>query len=107
MTKRGRCAFCKARFKPRARGRPPRYCCPSHRQRAYERRRLRRAEERGTPLRLMVADFVDVQARERLREEIRAVLREMGLLPTEPQPPKPRLKLVKPQIRLSDPDYGA
>ena len=37
--RRRKCAWCGAWFTPKARGRPPRFCRDSHRQRAFEHRR--------------------------------------------------------------------
>lgn len=61
-----RCAWCGGRFaRPKGPGRPPRYCRPSHRQRAYESRRL--AQVRG-----LAADDVLVSRSsiENLRDEL-------------------------------------
>ena len=49
-----RCAFCGEMFEVRsARGRVPKYCRPSHRQRAYEERRLDLARESVAPRRTL------------------------------------------------------
>lgn len=61
-----RCAWCGGKFaRPKGPGRPPRYCRSSHRQRAYESRRL--AQVRG-----LAADDVLVSRSsvENLRDEL-------------------------------------
>jgi hypothetical protein len=40
-----KCQWCREWFTPARRGRPARYCSPSCRQRAYERRRLEKADQ--------------------------------------------------------------
>jgi hypothetical protein len=58
VMKKARCAFCKKAFKPPARGRPPRYCSASHRQQAYQVRRIRAAAETMTPS-LLLGRYID------------------------------------------------
>ena len=95
-TKRSKCAYCKVRFKPPARGRTPTYCSRSHRQRAYEQRRLKRAEQRGMPIKLLRTDVATLLAQRDFRDKVIGVLREVGVLPPKPGPDKGDLRLVKP-----------
>jgi hypothetical protein len=94
--KRPKCAYCKTRFTIPERGRPPSYCCRGHRQRAYEQRRLKRAEGRGMPIKLLRTDIAALLAQRDFRDKVIAVLREVGLLPSKPGPSKGGLRLVKP-----------
>jgi hypothetical protein len=94
--KRPKCAYCKVRFKPPARGRTPTYCSRSHRQRAYEQRRLRRAEGRRMPIKLLRTDIATLLAQRDFRDKVIAVLREVGLLLPKPGPDKRDLRLVDP-----------
>ena len=50
-----RCQYCRAKIHSTSRGRPARYCRPSCRQRAFEKRKLLRAE--GSPIRALNADL--------------------------------------------------
>jgi hypothetical protein len=94
MTKKVRCAFCKKAFKPPLRGRPPRYCCASHRQRAYEVRRLRAAAEYMTPSLLLGRDIDAMQTKAGIERAVVDVLRRFGLLPPKPKS-APKLHVVK------------
>src|SRR5882757_3701348 len=94
MTKRPRCAYCKKAFKPPKRGRPPRYCSASHRQRAYE---VRRAQaEINIPSLLMGGDIDDLRTKAGIQRAVVDVLRKWGVLPPAP-PPINRLRVVKPE----------
>lgn len=94
--KRPRCGFCKLRFKPPVRGRPSIYCSRSHRQRAYEQRWLKRAEQRGMPIKLLRTDIATLLAQRDFRDKVMAVLREVGVLPLTSAPSTGDLHLVKP-----------
>jgi hypothetical protein len=93
MTKRTRCTYCKRAFTPPKRGRPPRYCSASHRQRAYE---LRRAQaEINIPLLLLERDIGDMRTKAGIERAVIDVLRKCGVLP--PAPPPKRLRIVEPE----------
>jgi ribosomal protein L34E len=94
MAKKPRCAYCKKAFKPPKRGRPPRYCSASHRQRAYE---LRRAQAGiNTPSLLMGRDLDDLRTKAGIERAVVDVLRKFGMLPPAP-PNKKRLRIVEPE----------
>lgn len=91
------CGWCKAKFKPPTRGRPPLYCCQSCRQRAYEERRAAQFAGRQLPKLLLGKDIEDMRTKAGIRRAIIDVLSEVGLLPESPAPQrsKPRLSLVE------------
>ena len=86
-----RCANCRRKFKTRARGRPPIYCSPSCRQRAYEERRA----ANQIPLRLLRSDIDQVRNRDAIKRAVVDVLRELGVIPRPIKPKPARLRLVK------------
>ena len=87
-----KCAFCGKRFPRPARGRMPKYCCRSHRQRAYE---LRRASER-LPMLLLGRDLEEYRTRAGIEQAVLGALRKFGMLPPAPkQAPAISLRLVK------------
>jgi len=96
MAKRPRCQYCKKAFTPPRRGRPPAYCCDSHRQLAYQRRRARG----DMPSLLLGRDIEDIRTKAGVERAVVDVLRRYGILPPAPKP-APRLKIVK------DGDEGA
>ena len=69
----------------KTRGRLPSYCSPTCKQRAYLRRKYR------GPMELLAQDIATMKVRGILRQEIWAVLKEVGLV-TQPEPPPPRPK---------------
>jgi hypothetical protein len=52
-----KCECCKAKFKRPARGRAPKYCSQSCRQRAYEKRKLQAEVAKEIPMRLVNYDL--------------------------------------------------
>jgi hypothetical protein len=99
MTKKPRCAYCKKAFKLSKRGRPPRYCSASHRQRAYELRRARASID--IPSLLLGRDIDDIRTRAGIERTVIDVLRKVGVLPSAPTPPK-RLRIVRPDDESRD-----
>jgi hypothetical protein len=94
MTKRPRCAYCKKTFAPPKRGRPPRYCSASHRQRAYQ---LRRAQAEINILSLARGrDVDDMHTKAGIERAVVDALRKFGVLPPA-APPIKRLRIVKPE----------
>jgi hypothetical protein len=81
-------------FKPPPRGRPPLYCCASHRQQAYEKRRAYAAAERLTPSLLLGRDIDAMQTKAGIERAVVDVLRKLGFLLPKPKE-APRLSLVK------------
>ena len=93
MTKRPRCAWCKKAFTPPKRGRPPRYCSPYHRQRAYE---LRRAEKAmRVPQLLLGKDIDDFRTKAGIEHAVLDILHRHGIVSAPPKRRSPRLRLVK------------
>ncbi len=87
IMKKPRCTHCKKAFAPPKRGRPPRYCSASHRQRAYE---LRRAQaEVSIPLLALGRDIDSVRTKAGIERAVIDVLRKIGLLPPAPKGPPP------------------
>jgi methionyl-tRNA synthetase len=77
-----KCAHCGQRFEPPKRGRPPRYCCPSHRQQAY----VTRLASRQNLLRLAQEDRGEIRRKDEMRRERIALVREFGVDLGPPQP---------------------
>jgi hypothetical protein len=73
------------------RGRPPRYCSPYHRQRAYE---MRRAKKALLPQLLLGQDIDDVRTKAGIERAVVDVLRQYKLLPAAPKR-LPPLRIVK------------
>jgi len=95
--KGARCPVCKERFKLRPRGRPPVFCSPTCRQRAYERRKWQRPH----PIDLLARDINTVQVKDLVRRIVREVLTEAGIDLPPPPPKKPKrrdhLRVVPPE----------
>jgi len=81
-----KCAYCKKSFKAI---RKRRYCTRSHRQRAYEARRLK--NDLASPLYALRQDLAVLK----FRKVVVAVLREFGLIPEGERAEVHKLKLVK------------
>jgi hypothetical protein len=90
--KRLRCAYCKKPFKPPERGRPPRYCCPSHRQMGYAKRRAYKLV--NVPSLVLGQDIDDMRTKAGVERAVIDVLRRLGMLPPDPPKPPP-LHLVR------------
>jgi hypothetical protein len=94
VTKRTRkrtvkCAYCGQRFKPPKRGRPPRYCCASHRNRAY----VVRVASRLAQLHLVKEDTEDIRIRRAVIDVIRELSIDLGPPPSAPA--RSRFKVIK------------
>jgi len=87
VMKLSRCGWCRQTFTPTGRGRKPRYCTRSHRQRAYEARLEKR--KLASPLHAVQMDLATFE----IRKIVISVLRELGFVP-QGQPGQ-LLKLVK------------
>jgi hypothetical protein len=85
MTKKLTCQHCGCRFNPPARGRKPRYCSPSHRQLAYEKRK---AEVHGHAKKLLKYDLSTIQGEDLARRFVLGILKEVGLLKTGGRVPR-------------------
>ena len=83
----------------RSRGRVPRFCSRTCRQRAYEQRKW----QRPTPVDLLGRDLKSMAVRQLIREEVWKVLRELGLAPKAPVEPTVSKK-SRPELRLIRPD---
>ena len=84
-----KCRWCRKRFQPPSKGRRPRYCSHSCRQRAYE---ARRAQQKVPEL-LLGRDMGDIRTKAGVERAVVDVLRKLGFLPALPKT-KPRLRLV-------------
>ena len=87
MARRPRCAYCKKAFTPRKRGRPPKYCCAAHRQRAY----VLCLRQEQIPFLLLGRDIDNMKTKAGIERAIIDVLRRLGILPAEP-PKAPLLR---------------
>ena len=89
--------MCKKRFRPKARGRRPRYCSASCRQRAYERRQIENEVAQRIPMRLLAGDMEGIKTRDGVRRAIVDVLRELSLIAIPPDQPKrgPKLRVIR------------
>ena len=84
-------------FETNQRGRPRLYCCKSHRQRVYEKRRLAKLRSDRIPLKLLAADM---KARQRERASLERVVHQVlskALPRTFPptQSPRPSLRVIE------------
>ena len=86
------CAWCREKFSPLGRGRPPRYCSDSCRQRAYEKRRAQRPSIGGA-LKALKRDLAQSQMDAHIREVVVQVLEDCGLIKKRHRAGK--LRLVK------------
>jgi hypothetical protein len=77
-----RCQWCKEEMKISARGRVPRFCSKTCRQRDYEKRKW----SRPALVEALAHDLASIKVREFIRKEILAILWEFGLI-TDPTPP--------------------
>ncbi len=91
-----RCDRCKTKFKVPLRGRVPRFCSRSCRQRAYEKRKWRRPTE----LELLARDIDSVRVRNAIRTEVWSVLKQAGLVDDPTPPPAPKRIQRGPNLRL-------
>jgi hypothetical protein len=89
-----RCPVCKERFKISPRGRPPTLCGRSCRQRAYEQRQWSRPH----PVELLARDIASARVRDLIREQVRELLLEAGIILPPPSPPTPKRR--HPPLRL-------
>jgi hypothetical protein len=92
--KTARCPLCKERFKISPRGRPPTFCGRSCRQRAYEQRKWSRLH----PVELLARDIASARVRDFIREQVRELLLEAGIILPPPSPPTPKRR--HPPLRL-------
>jgi hypothetical protein len=106
--KTARCERCRTKIKIKSRGRVPKFCSPTCRQLAYERRKW----QRPTPVELLAQDTATIKVRDFIRAEIWAVLQTANLVPPNQPPPltppkrqRPtHLRVVKPQPEHELPD---
>ena len=94
---RVKCAHCGRRFSRLRKGRPARYCSPSCRQRAYEKRVIERKVSSRMPVRLLQEDLDEVRTGDAFNRAVISVLQKLGFLPSLPKPTRLRSKprLVK------------
>lgn len=86
--KKRRCAWCRNDFRPSGRGRPPRFCSQSCRQRAYEGRLAQH------PLRLLERDLAAAKSAEHIRKIVVDVLVDLGLIDPPPKRKRGSLRLT-------------
>jgi hypothetical protein len=92
--KTARCPVCKERFKISPRGRPRTFCGRSCRQRAYEQRKWSRPHL----VELLARDIASARVRDFIREQVRELLLEAGIILPPPSPPTPKRR--HPALRL-------
>ena len=88
--KKLRCERCRKLFLPPSKGRRPKYCSQSCRQRAYEARRAQQI----VPEFLLGRDMEDIRTKAGVERAVVDVLREHGFLPPSPKT-KTRLRVVR------------
>ena len=88
-----RCKGCKEKIKVKSKGRVPTYCGQACKQLAYLKRRI------DGPTLLMARDIATAKVRDAIRQEIWAVLLQVGLVTGKPPPP-PKPQREKPKLRL-------
>src|SRR6516165_7542434 len=74
--KTARCERCKTKIKINGRGRVPKFCSPTCRQLAYQRRKW----QRPAPVALLAEDLAAIRVREFMRAEIWSMLKAAGLV---------------------------
>src|SRR5437764_564922 len=89
MKQQTKCKECRSKIHPAGRGRPARYCSPSCRQRAFEKRKLLKAV--GSSLRALNEDLADLEFRRRVVQ----VLASVGLIEGSVRTKAMKLKLIK------------
>lgn len=98
-----KCARCGKKFAPPPRGRRPKYCSRSCRQRTYE----ARAEQRKLPFRLMARDLESAKVKAEVRRLVVEVLEELVERAEKgEQPARPGLRLVWDRDEQGDDDKG-
>jgi hypothetical protein len=92
-----RCEHCKTRIKIKTRGRVPKFCSPTCRQLAYERRKW----QRPTPVELLAQDIAHAKFRDFVRKEIWTVLQMAELISRDQSlPSAPRNARSRTPLRL-------
>ena len=91
MARRPRCAYCRKAFTPPKRGRPPKYCCAAHRQRAY----VLGVRYEQMPRLLLGKDIDEYRTKAGIERAVLDVLRRFGILPPDPPKPTPLRLVVK------------
>jgi hypothetical protein len=86
--------YCGRAFTSLRRGRPPLYCCASHRQRAYQERRAYAAAVKARPVQLIDRDIEDMRTKSGIDRAVVDALRRLGFLPPPPKRPA-RLRIIK------------
>jgi hypothetical protein len=82
--------------KVRPRGRPSKFCSRSCRQRAYEERKWSRPH----PVELLARDIATARVKDVIRQIVREVLVEAGIISPLPPPPPPKPKRRGHSLRL-------
>ncbi|KAI93428.1 hypothetical protein T281_16750 [Rhodomicrobium udaipurense JA643] len=95
-----RCDWCGEKIASSGRGRTPRFCSASHRQRAYEYRKLKLAQAVRSPLAALKNDLAETELKRLIAREVTAMvnraLAERGVPPIPSAHKPPQLKLLKP-----------
>jgi len=90
-----KCLFCGVAITWAGKGRKPSYCSPSHRQRAYEARKMKRLT--SNPAFVLKRDLAEVGKmldEGKIRQVMLDVLQEMGLIPKMRPVKKRPLQLI-------------
>jgi DNA-directed RNA polymerase subunit RPC12/RpoP len=96
-----KCTYCGQKIAYKGNGRPPRYCSASHRQRAYELRKLKVVQ---TPLAALMEDIARAKLRDIVRLTVNEAMRLNGIAPAPaPKREKPKHNL---QLVVSPPKDG-
>jgi hypothetical protein len=94
-----KCGLCGSKIVHQGPGRPRRYCSDSHRQRAYEQRKLKLVRASLSPLESLKSDLSHAALRDLVAKMVNEALGSHGAPPHDFRPKKPDLRVVTKESR--------